>query len=407
MTNYKQLANKGIFQCPDCKAKLIVKYGEERGLYFSHLHSETCKESKQYNNALTRYQKQNERETKKHRTIVDIIYDELKAQSRINHHLFVEFGPRAKPDSKVIPDILLKIEHKVIAISIITNVNPNKDESLAREIIKRHNYFEQNNMYPIWFIERKELAIEKEKTSIVLWEAEYKIAAHTSEDREWNSLIRKLHPTINFFKLYNYPIENRLNKLETGSLYYIYEEKEKLIVNIKRFLKDRTYRPYRAFLLHEGYSLPLADALSISSENKLLLSNPNQEISNRKKFLTNHLELQKLEEQRLKKVREKEEKKKALQLIKKESNNHLDLTSSSTMKSSSRNKSISTKKKSTLTDKLLYELLRVRIKLNLHERNLLQDYLESTNIEPIEIWELVEIHKCKSYNHLEKLLNSK
>jgi competence CoiA-like predicted nuclease len=46
--NYKKLAEKDLFQCPYCSAKLIVKHGEERGLNFSHQHSEACVESKVY-----------------------------------------------------------------------------------------------------------------------------------------------------------------------------------------------------------------------------------------------------------------------------------------------------------------------------------------------------------------------
>ena len=397
VSNYKQLANKGIYQCPDCKANLIVKYGEERGMYFSHLHSEACMESKQTDRALTRYNKQNQRETKKHRAIIDIVYDELNAQSKINRHLSVEFGFRAKPNFKVIPDILLTIDQKEIALSFITKVNPSKDESLAKEIIKRHHYFIEQNLFPIWLIERKELAIEKEKNSIVLWEAEHTIASYTSEDREWEILSKELCPNPNFFKLYNYPLSTRLNKLETGSLYYLYDENDKIIVNIKRFLKDHNNRPYRAFLLHEGYSLSLADALSVTPENKLLLCDPHQELSNRKTFLDNHLELQKLEEERVQKVRKKEEDRKK----------SIKQTTPSILISTSKNKKINSSKKTKMSNDLLYDLLRVRIKINSQEKILIQDYLEETGMEPLEIWGIVELYKCKSYKELENRLIGK
>jgi hypothetical protein len=66
VSNFKKLAEKDLFQCPYCSAKLIVKYGDERGLYFSHQHSEACVDSKNVDKAEKRYRKQTERETKIH-----------------------------------------------------------------------------------------------------------------------------------------------------------------------------------------------------------------------------------------------------------------------------------------------------------------------------------------------------
>lgn len=41
--NYRELAKKKLYECPYCQALLIVKHGEERGLHFSHMHSETLR----------------------------------------------------------------------------------------------------------------------------------------------------------------------------------------------------------------------------------------------------------------------------------------------------------------------------------------------------------------------------
>lgn len=45
--NLKQIAKKGTFICPYCKAQLYVKSGEILGNFFSHLHGESCEASRQ------------------------------------------------------------------------------------------------------------------------------------------------------------------------------------------------------------------------------------------------------------------------------------------------------------------------------------------------------------------------
>jgi hypothetical protein len=57
--------------------QLIVKAGEKRGIYFSHLHSEACATSIIVDKAEKRYSKQIEHETPKHKVLIDIVYDEL------------------------------------------------------------------------------------------------------------------------------------------------------------------------------------------------------------------------------------------------------------------------------------------------------------------------------------------
>ncbi|MCT8139973.1 hypothetical protein H1D32_21085 [Anaerobacillus sp. CMMVII] len=112
INNFKKLADKDLYQCPYCHAKLIVKSGEERGLYFSHQHSESCEISRKVDKAEKKYSKQVARETKKHKVIIDIIYDELVVQSKIKPNIEVEYGFKAMPDLNEYPDIWVKVDNK-------------------------------------------------------------------------------------------------------------------------------------------------------------------------------------------------------------------------------------------------------------------------------------------------------
>lgn len=94
--NLKQLGKKGLYRCPYCEAELIVKSGSERGLYFSHRNSESCEDSKEIDASEKRYTKQTGREAPNHRTMVNIVYDELSVQARIRDNMQVEYGYKAK-----------------------------------------------------------------------------------------------------------------------------------------------------------------------------------------------------------------------------------------------------------------------------------------------------------------------
>ncbi|MDQ0157397.1 competence protein CoiA family protein [Robertmurraya andreesenii] len=290
VNNLKKLADKALFQCPHCNAKLIVKYGDTKGIYFSHRHSEACEESKKIDQAEKRYIRQIERETKIHHTIQAILHDEISNQAKKNTMIKVEFGYRAKPDLKIFPDIWVKVADREFALSIITNVNSLIDNKLSNTISKRHQYFLEQGMEPIWFIEKKEQAIEKEKNSIILWDAELTIAAKTNKDREWDSLLASLMKDKMFFKYFNYPVSTENITIDVRSMYYIYSNEERIVVKIQRFLKDRLVKPYRAFLLGEGYEIPFADAVLI--KNEFLLSNPTLEAHCQDEFVQEFKQLQ-------------------------------------------------------------------------------------------------------------------
>jgi hypothetical protein len=282
ITNIKKLAKKGLYQCPYCKANLIVKSGDERGLHFSHLHSEACVESKKIDQAERKYRKQTERETKKQKVLVDFIYDELSKQSKLKEDMYVEYGYKAKTKLKEYPDIIVKNGEKEFAITIVTNVNPLEDGYLAKQVIKRHDYFIQHKMEPIWFIEKKEQSIEQEKQSLILWEAELTISSKTVEDRKWDYFLNNIIKDKEFFTSYNYPLTMNKLEIDVKGMYYLYTNDDRTVVKVQRFLKDRTEKPYRAFLINHGYEMAFADALLL--KNDFLLSDPNKEEEARKNF---------------------------------------------------------------------------------------------------------------------------
>jgi DNA-directed RNA polymerase subunit RPC12/RpoP len=305
VTNFKKLAEKDLFQCPYCSAKLIVKSGEERGLYFSHLHSEACVESKAFDKAEKRYKKQTERETKIHKVLMNIVFDELSTQSKNNPKIAVDYGYKAKSHLKDYPDIWVKINDKEYALSIVTNIKSTMDSKLAEQITKRHQYFLGHRMEPIWFIEKKEQSIEKEKNAIILWDAEISISSKTNEDRKWELLLDGMIKDRNFFNYFNYPVSKAIPLIDVRSMYYIYSNEEKIVVKIQRFLKDRDLRPYRSFLLNEGYEISFADALVIKTD--FLLSNPEIEELYRNDFRERFLKLQKEYRERQRKEAEKKQ----------------------------------------------------------------------------------------------------
>ena len=298
ISNIKKLAQKDLFECPYCHAKLLVKAGEERCLYFSHQHSEACEQSKQVDQAERKYKKQIERETEIHNVIVHILHDELSTQARRNTKISTDYGYKVKSELKELPDIWVKIGDKEFALSVVTNISSSTDSKLANQIIRRHQYFIEQGMEPIWFIEKKEQAVEIEKNAIVLWDAELAISSKTEEDRQWDMLLFQVIKDPEFFNYFNYPIYNEMVEIDVRSVYYIYSNEEKIVVKVQRILKDRTDKPYRAFLLNDGYEIPFSEALTIKDE--LLLSNSVSEEEHRKIFLNKyqHAKESFLEEQR-------------------------------------------------------------------------------------------------------------
>lgn len=397
--NFKKLAEKDLFQCPYCQARLIVKNGEERGLYFSHKHSEACEISKKIDHAERKYVKQIERETKIHNVILSVLYDELSNQAERNTQISVQLGYKAKPELKEYPDIWVKVGAKEFAFSVVTNVSPGSDTKLANQIIRRQSYFSEQGMVPIWFIEKKEQSIELEKNAIVLWDAELSISAKTPEDSKWDSVLAKIINDNSFFNYYNYPYSRDNLEIDVRSMYYIYTKEERIVVKVQRFLKDRIEKPYRAFLLNDGYEIPFADALVI--KNEFLLSNPEIEKKYRINFMNRYKKLQDdfLEQQRIENEKiqneeeqrklEEEERKKLLQQIFQQRQQQIKI-----------NKNLS------YAD--LKSLLRERIHLKQQEQmELWTHFMPQIGFNNSSIvWDLVEEHNCTSFNELRIVLRN-
>ncbi|WML46695.1 competence protein CoiA family protein [Neobacillus sp. PS3-34] len=315
VANLKKLADKGLFKCPYCEAKLIVKSGETVILHFSHLHSEACEESKTVDKAEKKYSKQVERETEKHPAMVSIVLDELLIQSRLRTDVQVEHGYKAKPDLLEFPDIWVQVSDKEFAISIVTNVHSSGDERLAKRIVQRHHHFLEHGMQPIWFIENKELVVEKEKHAIVLWDAEAVIALKTEEDLKWEASLSDIATDLSFFDSYNYIPYMKEFKIDVKSMYYIYSIDDRISVKVQRFLSDRDIKPYRSFLLNQGYEIPFADALKVNKE--FALSNLLQDELQREDFIKNNEALlKKLVEEAARQNQEEEDRLKELKRLK-------------------------------------------------------------------------------------------
>ncbi|WP_061809641.1 competence protein CoiA family protein [Rossellomorea vietnamensis] len=403
VANFKKLAKKELYKCPYCDAVLIVKYGELRGLYFSHQHSEACEESKRVEKAEKRYAKQIERETQLHKVLLDIIYDELSIKSKINPEVYVNRGYKEKTEWKEYPDIYVKLGDKEHALCVITNVNPSGDGNLAQHIMKRHNYFLNEGLEPIWFIEKKEQAIERDKNSIILWEAELTIASKTKEDKNWDNLFTSEIEDEMFFDYFNYPRHDTDSEINTKCLLYILNKEDKIVIHVQRFLKDRIVKPLRAFMINDGYEIPFGQALIV--DNGFRLSNPEIEEENRNRFLDSlkqkreqHLERQKLEDEmkKLKLAQEEEMRKVELQEQELRLKKLIDQR-----KAESINRAMSYEE--------LKQLLREKIGLTQKEQmELWTNYLPRIGLKNSQlVWEIVLENNCRSFTDLKAALGKK
>lgn len=392
ISNLKKLAQKNLFECPYCHAKLIVRAGEERGLHFSHLHSEACETSKKVDQAERKYQKQIERETKIHNVIINILHDELSARAKRNTNISAQYGYKAKSALKEFPDIWVKIGTKEFALSVITNVSTSIDSKLSNQIIKRHQYFFEQGMQPIWFIEKNEQAVEIEKNAIVLWDAELAISSKTEEDCQWDKFLAQIIKDRDFFNYFNYPFYNERVEIDVRSLYYIYSNDERIVVKVQRFLKDRIEKPYRAFLLNNGYEIPFSEALII--KDGFLLSNSTTEEEHRKIFLGNYQRAKEaaLEEQRRQEEERQQELERHKLLLQKLLEQDQHTTSNHTVKNLS------------YTD--LKSLLRERIQLKQSEQmELWNHFMPSIGYNNSAlVWNLVVEHNCTTFEELRAVL---
>lgn len=289
----KKSAEKGAFQCPYCGGELIIKSGEIREEHFSHRHSKSCQESV----ASDVYQQQIKRESKKHSSIKEIIYDELKTQEKLNNELQVDYGFIKKANEKwrYYPDIIVKNKREEIAITILTNVTANKDDNLVKQIKKRNLFYKNKNMKSIWFVEDAELSLDLEYHVIHLWEAELDIAIKTEEDILWETALNNLEVNYSIYKLFDYYFKNLPKSYDVRSLYYVHTTDTNIVFTVHRFILDEIKHPFRAFAINKGYQISLSKALW--TEESMQLSDHDIENENRNSFinLVKEKELEKLE----------------------------------------------------------------------------------------------------------------
>jgi hypothetical protein len=408
VSNLKKLAEKDLFQCPYCKAKLIIKYGDERGLYFSHQHSEACEVSKKIDRAEKRYRRQSERETKVHNVMLAILYDELANQAKTNSIIKIDYGYKAKPNLKEYPDIWVKIGEKEYGLSIVTNVKSSLDSKLANQITKRHQYFLEQGLEPIWFIEKEEQSIEKSKNALVLWDAELSISAKTKEDKKWDSMLAEMVKDKKFFNYFNYPVSMGNPTVDVRSMFYIYPKEDRIVVKVMRFLKDRVIKPYRAFLLNEGYEIPFADALVVN--NEFLLSQPQIDEEYRKEFVKKfqQLQFQFQEQQRIQKEQRQLEEYQKKKLMEEMVEQRLERKQQLLRQMLEQKPQPSNQPKKNLTYSELKTLLRERIHLTQKEQmELWTRFMPQLGLGNSSlVWELVVEHNCQSFNELRTILQN-
>ncbi|MGF2614608.1 competence protein CoiA-like family [Rossellomorea vietnamensis] len=403
VSNFKKLAKKELFKCPYCHALLIIKHGNQRGLYFSHQYSEACEESRKVENAEKRYIKQTQRETKLHKALVDIIVDELKIKKKIYSNLNFNLGYREKFDWKEYPDIHMKIGEKEYAISVLTDVNSSDDSNLSKRIVNRHNYFKKMGSEPVWFIEKKEQAVEKDKSSIILWNAELTIASKTKEDFKWDDLVKDEISDEMFFQYFNYPSSNNHIDIDIQSLFYIYNnEKNSIVVRVQHFLKDRLVKPFRAFLINEGYEIPFSEALGI--EDGLILSNSKLEEEYRQEFLEklNYKKKQLVENRR----REEERERIRLEQLEEDRRREAEEREKRFKELMERKDSATTS--TSLNYNELTRLLRKRIGMTQKEQmELWTRYMPNIGYKNSNVvWDIVVNHNCKNFGELKILLDT-
>lgn len=280
---YRKFTEKGAMTCPFCNGKLLLRAGQIREIHFAHLPGKTCLISEAYDT----YQKQIKRENDKHSVIKEIVYNELKSQEKIKPDLKVEYGYREKAAERwrYYPDIYLNKNGHEFAISIITNVHEIGDNNVVTSINRRNDFFGKKGLQPIWFIEERELAEDFDHRVLHLWEAEFRLAIKTNEDRVWDTLLVELindFPDISIFELLGYRSYGQMN-VDVRSLYYVHSTVNETTFSVYRMILDEDRSPYRAFAVSKGYRVNLSDALIVRDE--ILLSDKNKEEKNRDEFV--------------------------------------------------------------------------------------------------------------------------
>lgn len=277
--NHKQIAKKGTFTCPYCKAKLIVKSGDVLGNYFSHLHGEGCGISKQSEARYKKYEKQKKNDTPRYSQILSLMNDELEVLCRVYPYLTNSYGYLDTEFSKYIPDISLKINDQKYALTIITNISSSTDTTIAKNINKQKQYYEALGYEPLFFIERSHLGVDTDGHSLVLWAAEHEALTTQKSDISWKRYLSNLAPMDEYHQILNLPNTN----LNVKSIMYITPAGEEIAIEAFHVLEQPNSIPVKAYFLSSPYKLTFSKAFKLA-EDTLLLADMQIEYENQSKY---------------------------------------------------------------------------------------------------------------------------
>ncbi|MDN7243533.1 competence protein CoiA family protein [Planococcus sp. N028] len=277
--NHKQIAKKGTFLCPYCKAKLYVKSGEIHGNYFSHLHSESCEESKKSDARHSQYEKQKKSDSSRHPQILAMMFDELDVLSKVYPHLSNSYGYLNPEFTKFIPDISLKINEHIYAITIVTNITSLTDATKAKNIEKQREYYTALGYDPLFFIERSNLGIDIDKQSLVLWASEKEALTIQNADENWMSFLSNLAPVNELQEVLNLPYTD----LNVKSIMYITPADQEIAIEAFHVVEHPNTSPVKVHFLSKPYKLNFSQAFKLANDI-LTLANLQIELENQSKY---------------------------------------------------------------------------------------------------------------------------
>ncbi|MFJ7738257.1 hypothetical protein ACIQ2D_18235 [Lysinibacillus sp. NPDC097287] len=277
--NHKQIAKKGTFIYPYCKAQLYVKSGEILGNFFSHLHGESCEASKQSEARYSKYEKQKKNDTPRQPHIVALINDELNVLAKVYPHVTVTPGYLNSDFSKHIPDITLKINNYTYAITVVTNITASTDQAIAKSIQNQKSYYASLGYEPLFFIERNHLGIDIDGQSLVLWKAEIQALTGQKADIHWKNFLKQLGELEDIQAVLKLPKTD----LNVKSIMYITPANETISIEAFHVLEHPNTLPPKAHFFAMPYKLTFAKAFKMNDEN-LSLADLDIEINNQSKY---------------------------------------------------------------------------------------------------------------------------
>lgn len=278
--NHKQIAKKGTFICPYCKAQLYVKSGEILGNFFSHLHGESCEASKQSEARYSKYEKQKKNDTPRQPHIVALINDELNVLAKVYPHITVTPGYLNQDFSKHIPDITLNINDYKYAFTVVTNITASTDQAIAISIQNQKTYYVSLGYEPLFFIERNHLGIDIDGQSLVLWKTELQAVTSQKADIYWQDFLKQLGEIDDLQLVLKLPKTD----LNVKSLMYITPANEAISIEAFHVLEHPNTLPAKAHFFAMPYKLTFSQAFKINDEN-LTLADLDIEIKNQSKYL--------------------------------------------------------------------------------------------------------------------------